>query len=78
MIAPLISLMQAQVFDLTKANIPACLVGSAQPDKNILARIQKGEFNLIYCCPEYLQGGHGREFLDILKNRLLMVAVDGQ
>lgn len=70
--------MEAQLFDLDRQGIPACLVGTAQPDINILSRIKKGEFNIIYSSPEYLQGGHGQDFLNILKNRLIMVAIDGK
>lgn len=77
-ISPLIALMEAQVFDLTKAGIPACLVGTAQPDPNILSRIQMGQFNIIYSSPEYLHGDYGKKLLDVLKNRLLLVAIDGK
>lgn len=77
-IAPLIALMEAQVFDLNRANIPACLVGTAQPDPHILARIQNGEFNIIYSSPEYLHGAYGKKLLDIVKNRLILVAIDGK
>lgn len=77
-VSPLIALMQAQVFDLMKAGIPACLVGSAQPDPNILARIENGEFNIIYSSPEFLQRSQGELLLNILKNRLVLVAIDGK
>lgn len=77
-ISPLIALMRAQVLDLKKAGIPACLVGTAQKDKHILTRIQRREFNIIYCSPEYLLGGHGKQLLNILKNSLILVAIDGK
>lgn len=70
--------MEAQIFDLARAGITACLVGSAQPDMQILSRIKKGEFNLVYCSPEYLLGGRGQDLLNILKKRLIMVAIDGK
>lgn len=76
-ISPLISLMKAQVHAMTQINVPACMLGTAQPDPNILSRIQKGEFNLIYASPEHLQKGKGKALLDILKNRLILIAVDG-
>lgn len=77
-ISPLIALMEAQVFDMNRANISACLVGTAQPDPNILAHIRNGEFNIIYSSPEYLQGGYGKKLLDALQNRLILVAIDGK
>lgn len=77
-VSPLIALMQAQVFDLNRANIPACLVGSAQPDPHILSRIHNGEFYIIYSSPEYLNGSFGKELLEILKNRLILIAIDGK
>lgn len=77
-ISPLIALMEAQLFDLEAAGIPACLVGSAQSDINILSRIKKGEFKLIYCSPEYLVNSYGAELIKILEKRLILVAVDGK
>lgn len=75
-ISPLIALMQAQVFDLNRSNIRACLVGSAQQDPFILTRIDNGEFNIIYSSPEFLQLVNGKKLLNILQNRLLLVAID--
>lgn len=77
-ISPLISLMQAQILYLKRANIPACLVGTAQSDLNILSRIRKGEFNIIYSSPEYLLGNNGKQMLDVLKKQLILVAIDGK
>lgn len=77
-ISPLIALMDAQLFYLKEAGIPACLVGTAQSDVNILSRIDQGEFKIIYSSPEYIQGSKGKKLLDILKNRLTLVAVDGK
>lgn len=37
-VSPLIALMEAQVLALTSKGISACMVGSAQPDPNILKR----------------------------------------
>lgn len=75
-VCPLISLMQAQVFDLTKMGIAACYVGSAQKDTNILYKIERGMFTIVYCSPEYLQNSNGSKLLSILKDKLALVAVD--
>lgn len=68
--------MEAQILDLNRANIPACLVGSAQEDRQILSRIKNAEFKIVYSSPEYLCGENGIQLLDILKNRLLLIAID--
>lgn len=75
-VSPLIALMEAQVLGLTSKGISACLVGSAQPDPNILKRINDGEFSIIYCSPEYLQFNNGRTLLSYVKKRLTLIAVD--
>lgn len=77
-ISPLIALMDAQLFHLNEVGISACLVGTAQPDLNILSRIHNGEFKIIYSSPEYLQYSGGKKLLDILKNRLILIAIDGK
>lgn len=78
-ISPLIALMKAQVYCLNRANIPACLVGTAQTDINILSRIQNGEFNIIYSSPEYIvDGRNGQDLMNIFRDRLLLIAVDGK
>ncbi|KAG4066255.1 hypothetical protein HA402_000479 [Bradysia odoriphaga] len=75
-VSPLIALMQAQVLDLTKIGISACLVGSAQKDTKILEKISMGNFTIIYSSPEYLQTWNGDKLLSIIKNKLAMVAID--
>lgn len=75
-VSPLIALMQAQVITLNKGNIAACLVGSAQKDNDILAKIKKGQFAVIYSSPEYLQGSRGIEMLTALNEKLTLVAID--
>lgn len=70
--------MEAQVIDLEKAGIRSCLVGSAQSDRNILLRVQKKEFSIIYCSPEYLNGNNCDQLLNILKDQLLFIAIDGK
>lgn len=77
-VSPLIALMEDQVAAMTEANIKACLVGSAQTDRNILKRIEKGEFNIVYSSPEYLQLQQGMKMLQIMKNRLTLIAIDGK
>lgn len=77
-ISPLIALMEAQVLTLNRASIKACLVGTAQTDKHIHMRINRGEFNIIYSSPEFLQTRQGQKMLLSLKNRLILVAVDGE
>lgn len=75
-ISPLIALMEAQVVTLNEAGIAACLVGSAQEDKNILKRINNDEFTIIYSSPEYLQSEYGKNMLNSLKGRLILIAID--
>lgn len=77
-VCPLISLMRAHVFALEKINVKACLLGSAQYDPNILARIQNGEFSIIFSSPEYLQFTQGNLLLNLLKDRLTLIAIDGE
>lgn len=75
-ISPLIALMQAQVMDLQRSGISACLVGSAQKDLKILERIANGTFNVVYSSPEYLQTANGDKLLSIVRGRLALVAID--
>lgn len=75
-ISPLIALMQAQVIDLTKTKISACLVGSAQIDSKILEKIANREYKIVYCSPEYLQTANGDKLISILKGRLTLIAID--
>lgn len=73
-VSPLISLMQDQVLALKVANIPACYLGSAQTDRNILDKVRSGEFHLVYVSPEYITGN--LELLDDLADRLNLIAID--
>lgn len=75
-VSPLIALMEAQVLALTSIGISACLVGSAQPDANILKRINDGEFSIVYCSPEYLQYNNGRTLVYYLRKRITLIAID--
>eukprot|EP00073_Rattus_norvegicus_P053479 XP_017455863.1 PREDICTED: Werner syndrome ATP-dependent helicase isoform X1 [Rattus norvegicus] len=74
-ISPLISLMEDQVLQLEMSNIPACLLGSAQP-KNILGDIKLGRYRIIYITPEFCSGN-----LDLLQQLdsnigITLIAVD--
>ncbi|KAK7463978.1 hypothetical protein BaRGS_00038018, partial [Batillaria attramentaria] len=53
-ISPLISLMEDQVLGLKAANIPACLLGSAQEDNSLTrSNLLRGEYRLLYITPEF-------------------------
>ncbi|KFV91123.1 Werner syndrome ATP-dependent helicase, partial [Eurypyga helias] len=54
-ICPLISLMEDQVLQLTMSGIPACLLGTAQP-QNIQECIKAGQYRVIYMTPEFCSG----------------------
>lgn len=73
-VSPLISLMQDQVLALKVANIPACLLGSAQTDRTILDQVLAGDFRLVYVSPEYITSYP--ELLDKLADQLTLVAID--
>lgn len=75
-VSPLIALMEAQVLGLTSKGISACMVGNAQRDRNILKRINDGEFSIVYCSPEYLQYNNGSTLLHYLRKRLTLIAID--
>lgn len=53
-ISPLISLMEDQVLALSIANISACLLGSAQTDRNIEQDVLDGKYQIVYASPEYI------------------------
>lgn len=75
-VSPLISLMQDQVMSLGVLNISACLLGSAQTERNIEARILAGEFRIIYGSPEFLSNSNGRSLLSKLCGKLTLIAID--
>lgn len=74
-VSPLISLMQDQVLALTIANISACLLGSAQSNKNIESEILNYDYRLVYMSPEYISVG-GLELLRRLGNAITLIAID--
>lgn len=75
-VSPLISLMQDQVLSLEVANIPACLLGSAQRNRNIDAEVLNGDYRLVYASPEYLTGERGKDLLRKLEKTLTLIAID--
>ncbi|XP_029831379.2 Werner syndrome ATP-dependent helicase [Ixodes scapularis] len=57
-VSPLISLMEDQVRGLAAANIPACLLGSAQSDKHAVTDgVEAGRYRLVYVTPEFAESG---------------------
>lgn len=75
-VSPLISLMQDQVLSLEVANIPACLLGSAQRNRNIESEVLNGDYRLVYASPEYLTGDRGKDLLRKLEKTLTLIAID--
>ncbi|XP_064489785.1 bifunctional 3'-5' exonuclease/ATP-dependent helicase WRN-like [Ornithodoros turicata] len=55
-ISPLISLMEDQVRGLAAANIPACLLGSAQHQKSqVMDGLNAGRYRVVYLTPEFAE-----------------------
>lgn len=77
-VSPLISLMQDQVQALNTTNIPACLLGSAQSDRNIENQVTDGDFRLVYASPEYVCSDTGKQLLKQLESKLTLIAIDGK
>jgi len=76
-VSPLIALMQDQVQQLTRRNIPAVALHAGIPYndiKQILRKAIHGEYKLLYCSPERLQSTLFQDFLPELP--LCFVAVD--
>lgn len=74
-VSPLISLMEDQVLALTVANISACLLGTAQSNRNIIEEVLQGIYRVVYISPEYLTGS-GMELVAQLGNRITLIAID--
>ncbi|XP_020584819.1 ATP-dependent DNA helicase Q-like SIM [Phalaenopsis equestris] len=51
-ISPLISLMHDQCSKLEKNGIPACFLGSGQPDSTVERKALNGVYRIVYACPE--------------------------
>ncbi|HKW48744.1 MAG TPA: ATP-dependent DNA helicase RecQ [Gemmatimonadaceae bacterium] len=75
-ISPLISLMKDQVDALTRRGLPATFVNSSLPPSQVadrLARVQRGEFKLLYLAPERFDVGRTAERLNEIGVSLLAV-----
>jgi ATP-dependent DNA helicase RecQ len=75
-ISPLISLMKDQVDALTRRGLPATFVNSSLTTSQVadrLARVQRGEFKLLYVAPERFDFGSTAERLKGLGVSLLAV-----
>lgn len=75
-VSPLIALMQDQVMDLKARDIAACLLGSAQPDRDMPNRIKSGEFRLVYASPEFLNSPNGEQLLRDVREKVRLIAID--
>lgn len=68
--------MEDQVLALNLSNIPACFLGSAQAKKDVLYGVYQGDYRIVYVTPEYITGDFGTTFLEKLKDKLVLVAID--
>ncbi|KAK9721845.1 RQC domain [Popillia japonica] len=78
-ISPLISLMEDQVLSLTVANIPACLLGTAQTkQKEVIEDIFNNKYSIVYVTPEFCCGEFGKDLLTDIDKKLniMLVAID--
>uniref|UniRef100_A0A336LU24 ATP-dependent DNA helicase n=1 Tax=Culicoides sonorensis TaxID=179676 RepID=A0A336LU24_CULSO len=75
-VSPLISLMEDQVLALTVSNIPACFLGSAQSDRQVLFDVFEKKYRIVYVTPEYITGDSGDQLLERLGEDLKLVAID--
>lgn len=78
-VSPLISLMEDQVLALTVANIPACLLGTAQTQPaKVLEGIFEKEYSIVYLTPEFCTGDFGLELMQKMNATLdiTLIAVD--
>lgn len=75
-ISPLISLMEDQVHALQLVNIPACLMGTAQPNKKIDEDIISGQYRIVYMSPEYVIKSEGLKLIEKLGTMVTLIAID--
>lgn len=73
-VSPLISLMEDQVMGLSLGNISACLLGSAQNDRNAEQDVLDGHYQVVYAAPEYIV--RHTEYLEKLSSKLTLIAID--
>lgn len=74
-VSPLISLMEDQVLALTTNHISACLLGTAQTNKNIESEIRNGKYRVVYMSPEYIRAA-GLELLCSMGSTITLIAID--
>ncbi len=53
-ISPLISLMRDQCAHMQRSGVASCYLGSGQDDPLVASAAMKGEYRLVYACPETL------------------------
>lgn len=60
------------------ANVPACLLGSAQTkQKAVIEGILNGEYRIVYVTPEFILGDYGNEILSqIGVENIALLAID--
>nr|CAI5867468.1 unnamed protein product [Callosobruchus analis] len=78
-LSPLISLMQDQVLALKIANIPACLLGTANTKgKQTIDEIFENMYRIVYLTPEMCCGDAGKGLLRDMaaKLKIVLIAVD--
>lgn len=75
-ISPLISLMEDQVLGLGVFNIKACLLGSAQKNRDILNEIEQNYYRVVYATPEYIAGSSGWNLLKKIEPHLCLIGID--
>lgn len=73
-ISPLISLMQDQTAQLAARGIPAVFLGSAQPDIDAWAKVEAGEYRVVYMSPEFASARWSA--VAGLRDRMALLAVD--
>ena len=58
-LTPTISLMMDQVESLTSTGLRATFLGSAQKNTTVTAKVAQGEFDIIFCTPEFFLQSSG-------------------
>jgi ATP-dependent DNA helicase RecQ len=78
-ISPLISLMEDQVGALVRRGVRACMLGSAQKDKQVARDAWDGKYQIVYLSPELAvsnRGIAGVQHLDAAVGGISLVAID--
>ena len=58
-LTPTISLMMDQVESLTSTGLQATFLGSAQKNTTVTAKVAQGQFDIIFCTPEFFLQSSG-------------------